>query len=56
MAGLDRREFISGAAGAALALTLPGQAGAGIQAESSALSPQAVRALRGAAVDPRTGL
>ena len=48
MAGLDRREFISGAAGAALALTLPGQAGAGIQAESSALSPQAVRALRSA--------
>ena len=48
MANLDRREFISGAAGAALALALPGQAGAGLQAESSALSPQAVRALRSA--------
>ena len=48
MAGLDRREFISGAAGAALALALPAQAGAGALAEPSSLSPQAARALRNA--------
>src|SRR5918998_1828970 len=48
MTGLDRREFLSGAAGAALALAVPGQAGAGIGAEASALSPRAARALRSA--------
>ncbi len=48
MPGLDRREFLSGAAGAALALALPAEAGAGILAEPSALSRQSARALRSA--------
>ena len=48
MAGLDRREFLTGAAGGALALALPGQGLAGVTAESSSLSPQAARALRSA--------
>ena len=45
---LDRREFLSGAAGGALALTLPGEALTDALAAPSALSDRAARALRSA--------
>ena len=48
MGGLDRREFLAGAAGGALALALPGSSLAGSVAESSSLTKQAARALRSA--------
>jgi FAD/FMN-containing dehydrogenase len=46
--GLDRREFLAGAAGGALALTLPGASLADVAAEPSTLSRRAARALRSA--------
>ena len=45
---LDRREFLGGAAGGALALTLPGEALSDALAAPSALSGRAARALRAA--------
>jgi FAD/FMN-containing dehydrogenase len=48
VAGLDRREFLAGAAGGALALALPGASAADLLAQPSALSKRAARALRGA--------
>jgi FAD/FMN-containing dehydrogenase len=48
VAGLDRREFLTGAAGGAFVLALPGQGMADVLAESSSLSPKAARALRSA--------
>ena len=45
---LDRREFLSGAAGSALALALPGDVLSDALAAPSALSKQAARALRSA--------
>ena len=45
---LDRREFLGGAAGGALALTLPGEALSDALAAPSALSNRAARALRSA--------
>jgi FAD binding domain/Berberine and berberine like len=46
--GLDRREFLAGAAGGALALALPGGSLAEVLAEQSTLSKRAARALRSA--------
>ena len=48
MAGLDRREFLFGAAGGALAVALPGSSLADLLAQPSTLSKQAARALRSA--------
>ena len=46
--GLDRREFLTGAAGGALGLALPGEAAFDVLAAPSALSQRAARALRSA--------
>jgi FAD/FMN-containing dehydrogenase len=48
VSGLDRREFLAGAAGGALALALPGGSPAEVLAAQSMLSKRAARALRSA--------